>query len=65
MIGAFEELPFLNEGEIDVEPGSLLFNYTDGLMDHESQNLKNWDEDKLLEFVIAHGELHPMSLTNL
>jgi sigma-B regulation protein RsbU (phosphoserine phosphatase) len=59
MIGAFEELPFLNEGEIDVEPGSLLFNYTDGLMDHESQNLKNWDEDKLLEFVIAHGELTP------
>jgi sigma-B regulation protein RsbU (phosphoserine phosphatase) len=59
MIGAFEELPFLNEGEIDVEPGSLLFNYTDGLMDHESQNLKNWDEDKLLEFVIGHGELTP------
>ena len=59
MIGAFEELPFLNEGEIDIEPGSLLFNYTDGLMDHESQNLKNWDEDKLLEFVIAHGELSP------
>jgi sigma-B regulation protein RsbU (phosphoserine phosphatase) len=59
MIGAFEELPFLNEGEIDVEPGSLLFNYTDGLMDHESQNLKNWDEDRLLEFVIAHGELTP------
>jgi sigma-B regulation protein RsbU (phosphoserine phosphatase) len=59
MIGAFEELPFLNEGEIDVEPGSLLFNYTDGLMDHESQNLKNWDEGKLLEFVIGHGELTP------
>ncbi|MCQ6960328.1 PP2C family protein-serine/threonine phosphatase [Mucilaginibacter aquariorum] len=59
MIGAFEELPFLNEGEIDIEPGSLLFNYTDGLMDHESQNLKNWDENKLLEFVIAHGELSP------
>jgi sigma-B regulation protein RsbU (phosphoserine phosphatase) len=59
MIGAFEELPFLNEGEIDIEPGSLLFNYTDGLMDHESQNLKNWDEGKLLEFVIGHGELTP------
>jgi sigma-B regulation protein RsbU (phosphoserine phosphatase) len=59
MIGAFDELPFLNEGEVDIEPGSLLFNYTDGLMDHESQNFKSWGEDKLLEFVIANGELSP------
>ncbi|MCO5936818.1 serine/threonine-protein phosphatase [Mucilaginibacter sp. RB4R14] len=59
MIGAFDELPFLNEGELDLEPGSLLFNYTDGLMDHESQNAKNWSEEKLLEFVIANGELTP------
>jgi sigma-B regulation protein RsbU (phosphoserine phosphatase) len=59
MIGAFDELPFLNEGEIDIEPGSLLFNYTDGLMDFESQNLKHWNEDKLMEFVIANGNLNP------
>jgi sigma-B regulation protein RsbU (phosphoserine phosphatase) len=58
MIGAFDELPFLNEGEVDLEPGSLLFNYTDGLMDYELQN-KNWSEEKLLEFVIANGELSP------
>jgi sigma-B regulation protein RsbU (phosphoserine phosphatase) len=58
MIGAFDELPFLNEGEVDLEPGSLLFNYTDGLMDYELQS-KNWSEDKLLEFVIANGELSP------
>ena len=59
MIGAFDELPFLNEGELDIEPGSLLFNYTDGLMDHELQNIKNWSEKKLLDFVVAHGELSP------
>ena len=59
MIGAFEELPFLNEGEMDIEPDSLFFNYTDGLMDHELQNFKAWSEEKLLEFVIAHGELSP------
>jgi sigma-B regulation protein RsbU (phosphoserine phosphatase) len=58
MIGAFDELPFLNEGEVDIEPGSLVFNYTDGLMDYELQN-KNWSEDKLMEFVIANGELNP------
>jgi len=59
MIGAFDELPFLNEGEIDIEPGSLLFNYTDGLMDHELPNFKSWSEERLLEFVINNGELSP------
>jgi sigma-B regulation protein RsbU (phosphoserine phosphatase) len=59
MIGAFDELPFLNEGEIDIEPGSLIFNYTDGLMDHELPNFKSWSEERLLEFVINNGELSP------
>jgi sigma-B regulation protein RsbU (phosphoserine phosphatase) len=61
MIGVFEELPFLNEGEIDIEPGSLIVNYTDGLMDFESPSTKIWNEDKLLDFVLAHGELSPDS----
>ncbi|MBL4676941.1 MAG: serine/threonine-protein phosphatase [Mucilaginibacter sp.] len=60
MIGAFDDLPFLNEGEVDVEPGSLLFNYTDGLMDLESAN-KNWNEDKMMEYVIENGETDPDS----
>jgi sigma-B regulation protein RsbU (phosphoserine phosphatase) len=64
MIGAFEELPFLNQGEVDIEPGSLIFNYTDGLMDHEQQNLKKWSEEKLLEFVISKGELSPNDFNN-
>ncbi|MFD0795189.1 PP2C family protein-serine/threonine phosphatase [Mucilaginibacter litoreus] len=59
MIGAFEELPFLNEGEIDIDPGSLIFNYTDGLMDYEVQNVKIWSEEKLLEFVKTNGDLSP------
>ncbi|TWR28532.1 serine/threonine-protein phosphatase [Mucilaginibacter achroorhodeus] len=59
MIGAFDELPFLNEGEIDVDPGSLLFNYTDGLMDLESTSNKSWDEDKMMEYVIDNGHLDP------
>jgi len=59
MIGAFEQLPFLNQGEVDVEPGSLLFNYTDGLLDFEPTGDKKWDEDLLLDFVIAHGDETP------
>lgn len=59
MIGAFEQLPFLNQGEIDMEPGSLLFNYTDGLLDFEASGDKKWDEELLLDFVIEHGENTP------
>jgi len=59
MIGAFEELPFLNQGEIDVEPGSLLFNYTDGLLDFEPYGDKEWTEEQLLDFVIARGDDTP------
>jgi sigma-B regulation protein RsbU (phosphoserine phosphatase) len=59
MIGVFEELPFLNEGEIDMDPGSLIVNYTDGLMDFESTSTRVWNEDKLLDFVKANGDMSP------
>ncbi len=59
MIGVFDELPFLNEGEIDIDPGSLIVNYTDGLMDFESNSSKVWNEEKLLDFVKSHGNLSP------
>ena len=59
MIGSFDELPFLNQGEIDVHPGSLIFNYTDGLMDYDVPTPKLWNEDKLLQFVINNGGLSP------
>lgn len=59
MIGAFDQLPFLNEGEIDIEPGTLLVNYTDGLLDFEPYGDKVWDEDALIEFIEDNGELSP------
>jgi sigma-B regulation protein RsbU (phosphoserine phosphatase) len=59
MIGAFEELPFLNEGEIDLEPNSLLINYTDGLLDFEANGTKIWNEERLIDFVMEHNSLSP------
>ena len=59
MIGVFDELPFINQGEIVLAPGSLVVNYTDGLMDHENPVSKNWNEESLINFVKAHGELSP------
>jgi len=59
MIGVFEELPFINQGEIDLEPDSLIFNYTDGLMDYEVEQTKIWNEDVLLDFVATNGHQPP------
>jgi sigma-B regulation protein RsbU (phosphoserine phosphatase) len=59
MIGAFDDLPFLNQGSEMVEPGSMIFNYTDGLMDYDIPVTKTWNEEKLLQFVIGNGELSP------
>jgi sigma-B regulation protein RsbU (phosphoserine phosphatase) len=65
MIGAFEQLPFLNEGEIDIEPGSLLVNYTDGLLDFEPNGDKVWNEESLMDFVLENGELSPDAFNQL
>ncbi|MBE9585692.1 PP2C family protein-serine/threonine phosphatase [Mucilaginibacter sp. JRF] len=57
IIGAFDELPFINPGEMQIEPGSLIFNYTDGLLDREIETAKIWNEDRLLSTVKKHGKL--------
>lgn len=59
MIGAFDELPFVNQGEVEIEPGTLIFNYTDGLMDYDVPTQKTWDEDRLVDFVVKNGDLSP------
>jgi sigma-B regulation protein RsbU (phosphoserine phosphatase) len=59
MIGVFDELPFINQGEIDIDPGTLIVNYTDGLLDHEYHTNKSWGEETLIDFIKAHGHLAP------
>ncbi|QQL49402.1 PP2C family protein-serine/threonine phosphatase [Mucilaginibacter ginkgonis] len=59
MLGIFEDLPFVNEGVLKVEPDSLIFNYTDGLMDYELKNNQYWKDEHLLNFVSANGHLQP------
>jgi sigma-B regulation protein RsbU (phosphoserine phosphatase) len=59
MIGVFDELPFLNVGEMQIEPGTLIFNYTDGLLDYEPADAVVWNEEKLMQFVENNGTLNP------
>ena len=55
MIGALDDLPFVNQEELYISPGSLLINYTDGLLDHENPGLKDWEEEDLIQFVGNNG----------
>lgn len=59
MIGVFDELPFLNPGEIEIEPGTLIFNYTDGLLDREPDASKIWNEERLMGCVKRNAKLSP------
>ena len=65
MIGVFDELPFINQGEIDIDPGTMIVNYTDGLLDHEYHNSKNWGEESLIDFTKTHGKLSPDNFNQL
>jgi sigma-B regulation protein RsbU (phosphoserine phosphatase) len=39
MIGAFDELPFVNVGSVQLLPDSLIFNYTDGLIESADEDI--------------------------
>jgi phosphoserine phosphatase RsbU/P len=45
IIGAFDELPFINVGSQILSPGSLLFNYTDGLVESSDEDIYIDDEE--------------------
>ena len=44
---------------MDIEPGSLIFNYTDGLLYYEPADAKVWNEEVMMDFLIQNGELSP------
>ena len=45
IIGAFDELPFINVGSQVLPPGSLLFNYTDGLVESSDEDIYIDDQE--------------------
>ncbi|MBK0384108.1 PP2C family protein-serine/threonine phosphatase [Pedobacter sp. SD-b] len=56
MIGAFDELPFINEGEIDVMPETIIFNYTDGIVEYDGDEEQSLTEENLLHFLYQNRD---------
>lgn len=59
ILGMFDSLPYINFGELIVEPGSIILNYTDGLSEAANNDGKLFDVEGLINF-IQHN--HSMNL---
>ena len=57
IIGAFDELPFIESGEHDLKAGDLIFSFTDGLIDLADENGDYFEDDRIEKFVKRHGQM--------
>ncbi|TVR79876.1 MAG: serine/threonine protein phosphatase [Chitinophagaceae bacterium] len=57
ILGMFEELPFVNEGEVSLEKNSLLLTYTDGLVDIENEENEMFDIERVKDFLKEYQHL--------
>ncbi len=48
-VGMFDEIPRLQEGELTLDPGSLVVCYTDGLVEQENANQEEFSVERLAE----------------
>jgi len=56
LLGIFDELPQIKIGEVYVKPGSLLFNYTDGLIEFENEDGLQFEVTQLSDFINANHD---------
>ena len=59
VIGAFEKLPFINEGVVKLGHDAVLFCFTDGLVDLQNNDGEYFEEKRLKNFIINNKELTP------
>ncbi|MFH1004829.1 MAG: PP2C family protein-serine/threonine phosphatase [Bacteroidota bacterium] len=54
-LGMFEEIEKIREGVITITPSSLLFCYTDGLVEQENEQGEDFGMKRLKDILIEHG----------
>ena len=57
VIGAFENLPFIQEESIDLKNDALLFCFTDGLADLQDDEGTYFEETQITKFVLDNKDL--------
>ncbi len=59
-LGMFEELPFVHEGQVSFKPGSMLFCYTDGIVEQENEAGADFSVEILMELIRSNGDAYTM-----
>lgn len=57
IIGAFEKLPEIEEEEVDLEPNSIIFSFTDGLVDLKNENEDYFEDHKIANYIQGNNNL--------
>ena len=58
VIGAFDELPFIEDEEvIKLKKGDLVFSFTDGLIDLKDEEGVYFEDDRIENFVVENGDM--------
>jgi len=57
ILGMFDTLPYVNYGELTIEPNSLLVNYTDGLSEAANNDGEQFEMERLVAFIQQNNEL--------
>ena len=62
LLGALTSLPNITIGEVAIEPGSMLFMYTDGLIEIENEQGEMYDLNSLQETLQASSLKSPSKI---
>ncbi len=57
ILGMFEHLPFISSGEVAVNPGAVIVNYTDGLSEAMNNEGELFEIERLIDFVNLNNTL--------
>jgi sigma-B regulation protein RsbU (phosphoserine phosphatase) len=56
MLGAFDELPFIHEGEASVEKNNVIIGYTDGITETRNDDEEEYGEERFEALVMKNSE---------
>lgn len=57
LLGMFEDLPFINVGEVVLDKDAVLINYTDGLIDFENEKGEFFSLERLMAFFESNHQM--------
>jgi sigma-B regulation protein RsbU (phosphoserine phosphatase) len=58
ILGMFDALPYINFGEMELSPGSIIINYTDGLSEASNNEGKLFETEGLVNFLVGNADLN-------